>query len=79
MDPVIQPGLEHLQQCDVHNSGQPAGVLHRLHSKDFVPGPSSKSTLFQLKAIPLVLSLHALVRSPSPAFFKVLFMYWKVL
>lgn len=79
MDPVIQPGFEHFQQCDIHNSGQPVGVLHHLHSKDFVPSPSSKPTLFQLEAIPLVLSLQALVRSPSPAFFRVPFMYWKVL
>lgn len=52
MVPVVQPGLEHFQQGDIHNSGQLVGVLHRLHSKDFVPSPSSKPTLFQLKAIP---------------------------
>jgi len=32
---------------------------------------------FSLKPLPLVLSLHALVKSPSPAFLQAPFKYWK--
>lgn len=54
MDPVNQPGLEHFSMwvCDIHNSGQCVWVLYHLHSKDFLPNPLSKPTLFQLRAIP---------------------------
>lgn len=79
MDPVIQPGLEHFQQGDIHNSGEPVGVLHHLHSKDFVPSPSSKPTLFQLKAIPPCPVSTCPCHKSLSSFSQSPLMYWKVL
>ena len=48
----IQPGLEHCQGGGSHSfSGQPVPVPHHPHSKEFLLYISSKSTVFQFKAI----------------------------
>jgi len=54
----------------LESSGKPVPVPHHPHSKEFLTSIESKSTLFQFEAITLVLPLHALVKSPSPAFLQ---------
>ena len=65
----IQSVLEHFQGGDIHSfSAQPVPVPHHPQSKEFRPYIWSKSTLFHLEVITLVLSPHALAKSPSPDF-----------
>lgn len=43
---------------------KPVSVPHHSHSKVFFLNIWSKSTLYQSETIPLILSLHALIKSP---------------
>ena len=64
----IQPGLEHCQGGDSHSfSRQPGQGLTTLIGKNFFAISNPNLPSFSLKPSPLVLSLHALVKSPSPA------------
>ncbi|KAK4812888.1 LOW QUALITY PROTEIN: hypothetical protein QYF61_024244 [Mycteria americana] len=64
-----QPGLEHFQGWGIHSfSGQPVPVPHHLIVKSFFLISNLNLLSFSLKPLPLALSLHALVKSPSPAF-----------
>jgi len=47
--------------------GQPVPGPHHLQSKEFLLIFNLNLPSFSLKPLPLVLSLHALVKSPSPA------------
>ena len=61
----FQPNLENFQGGDIYNfSGQPVPVFHHPHSKQYLRYIKLKSTVFQFNPITLVLSLHALVKSP---------------
>ena len=51
--------------------------LTNITGKNFFLISNLNLPLFCLKPLPLVLSLHALVKSPSPAFLKAPFRYWK--
>jgi len=66
----VQPGLEHFQGGDSHSfSGQPVPVFHHPHGEEFFFLISNLNLpSFSLEPFPLVLSLPALVKSPSPAF-----------
>ena len=48
-----------------------------LIAKNFFLVPNLNLPSFSLKPLPLVLSLHALVKSPSPALLQAHFRYWK--
>ncbi|NXD66409.1 PUM1 protein, partial [Eolophus roseicapillus] len=64
--PCVQPGLEHCQGWGSHSfSGHPVPVPQHPPREELVPKSSSQSPLWQVQAIPL-LSLQALVQSPSP-------------
>ena len=69
----VQPGLEHFQggaaAASLGNLGQ---CLTTLMVKNFFVISGLNLPSFSLKPLPLVLSLHALFKSPSPAFFWVL-------
>ena len=68
----IQPGLEHCQGGGSHSfSGQPVPVPQHPHREEFFLCIWSKC--FSVKPFPLVLSLHALVKSPSPALLQACF------
>jgi len=65
----IQPGLEHFQGGGSHSfSGQPGPGPHDPQNGEFLSYISSKSPVFQFKAITFVLSLHVLVKIPSLTF-----------
>jgi len=65
----IQPGLEHCQGGGSHSfSGQPGPVFHPLMVKNFFLISNLNLPSFSLKPLPLVLSLHTPVQSPSPSF-----------
>jgi len=69
----IQADIEYWQGGDIHSfSGQPVPGPHHPHSEEFLNLPS-----FSLKPLPLVLSLHALGKSPSSAFLQARFRYCK--
>jgi len=59
------PSLGNLCQC-----------LTTLRVKDFFLTSNLNPLSFSLKPLPLVLSLHDLVKSPSPAFSQPAFSYW---
>jgi len=49
----IQPGLEDCQGGGSHSfSGQPGPGPHHLHGEEFLPNISSKSAIFEFRAIP---------------------------
>jgi len=65
----IQPGLELLQGgASTASLGNLLQCLTTLIVKNFFFIPSLNLPSFSLKPLPLVLSLHALVKSTSPAF-----------
>jgi len=66
----IQPGLEHFQGGGAFTAslGNLFKYLTSLMVKNFILISNLDITCFSLKPLPLVLSLHALVKSPSPAF-----------
>ena len=65
---LIQPGLEHLQRQGIYNlSGQPVPAPHHSPGKELSPDIQPKSSLFQLKTIPLVLLLSTLSESLLPS------------
>ena len=66
----IQPGFDHFQGGGIHSfSGWPAPVPHHPHSKECLPYISNLNLpSCSLKPLPLVLSLHVLVKSASPSF-----------
>ena len=53
-------------------------VSHTLVVKNFFLISNLHLLSFSLKPLPFVLSLHALVKSPSPAFLQAQFKYWMV-
>lgn len=56
-----QPGLEHLHACSIRNfSRQPVTKPHHCLNNEFLPNVLSKFTLFYLKPLSPVLSLHYL-------------------
>jgi len=66
---LSQPGLEHFQGGGTHNfSGESVPVPHHPHSKEFFLLSNLNLPAFSLNPLLLALSLHALVKSPSPAF-----------
>jgi len=67
----IQPGLEHCQGGSIHSfSGQPVPVPHHPHGKELLVVSNLNLPYFSLQPFPLVLSLHTLVKSPSPSFLE---------
>jgi len=65
---LIQPGLEHLQGQGIHNlSGQRVTASHHSPGEELPPNIQPKSSLFQLKTVPLVLLLSILSKSLLPS------------
>jgi len=59
-------------------SGLPIPGPHHTHRKEFFFFVANLNLpSFSLKPLPLVLLLHVLVKSPSPAFLWTPFRYWK--
>lgn len=74
----IQPGLKYFQNWGIHNfSGQAVPASHDPHSKGFLCNISYKPVPFQFEYIPLILSLHPFVWSPSPGLLHTPFRCWK--
>jgi len=65
----IQPRLEHCQGGGSHRfSGQPGQCLTTLTVKNFFLLSNLNLPSFSLQPFLLVLSLHTIVKSPSPSF-----------
>ena len=65
----VQADLEHCQGGGSHSFfGQPVPVPHTLIGEDFFLISDLNLPCLSLKPSPLVLSLHALVKSPSLAY-----------
>ena len=74
----IQPGLERLQEWDIHNLlGQPVQCVTTLWVKNFLLISNLNLPCLSLKPFPLVLSLSTLVNSHSPSCLYAPFKYWK--
>jgi len=52
-------------------------MSHHLTIKNFFLIPSLYLTFFSLKPFPLILSLHALLKNPSPVFLEAPFRFWE--
>jgi len=66
---LIQPSLEHFQGVDIHSfSGKLVAVPATLIVKNLFLIFNLNLCTFRFKPLSLVLSLHDLVKSPSPAF-----------
>jgi len=75
---LVQPDLGRLQGWGIHHlAGQPVPGPHHPQCKTLLPSIQSESSLFQFKAITLVLLLQALLKSLSPSFLQAPFKYWK--
>ena len=75
--PKDPSGLEHDQEGGIPSfSGQPVPVPHNSHRKEFLTS-NINLPLFCLKPSPLVVSLQALVSSPSAAFLWASVRYWQ--
>jgi len=76
----VQPGLEPCQgRTATASLGSLGQGLTSLMVKNFYLIPNLNLPSFTLNPSPLVLSLHALVKSPSPAQLKAPFKYWQLL
>ena len=65
----VQPGLEHFREgASAASLGNLFQGLTTFTVKNFFLTSNLNLPSFGLKPLPLVLSLHALVKSPSPAF-----------
>lgn len=64
----IHPGLEHYQDWGIHFTGQLVLCLSNLTVKNYFLISNLNLLSFRLKPFPIVLSVNALKKSPSPSF-----------
>lgn len=69
----IYPGLEHYQDWGIHFTGQLVLCLTDLTVKNYFLISNLNLLSFRLKPFPLVLSVNALKKSPSPSFWQASF------